>query len=382
MNKSARILVVDDTPMNVKLLADVLRYEGYQVVTAAGGKEGLAKVDSEKPDLVLLDVMMPDLDGYAVCRAIRANPETAILPVVMVTALNPADERVKGLEAGADDFLSKPVNEPELLARVRSLLRIKEFHDQVQAQARELAEWNRTLEQRVAEGVHQIEQVGRLKRFLSPQIADLIVSGNLGNTTEDLLKSHRREITVVFLDLRGFTAFTETADPEEVMGVLQEYHNAMGRLIMEHNGTIQHFAGDGIMICFNDPVPIENPAKEAVQHGDQYASRLHPAGAGVEEARLRPAPGDRHRPGICDFGNDRLRRSPRLQRDRLGLQPRQPALQRGRGRPDSGAAEGLQFRRGPGDGRAGGRTQPQGISQTGAGVQRDGAYSRLSQRSA
>jgi class 3 adenylate cyclase/CheY-like chemotaxis protein len=257
---TAKVLVVDDTPMNVKMLADVLTFKGYQVVTAAGGNEGLAKIDSEKPDLVLLDVMMPDLDGYAVCRAIRVKPETAILPVVMVTALDPAQERVKGLEAGADDFLSKPINQPELLARVRSLLRIKEFHDQVEAQARELANWNRALEQRVADGVCQIEQMGRLKRFLSPQIADLIVSG----ATDDPLKSHRREITVVFLDLRGFAAFTETGDPEEVMGVLHEYHAEMGRLIMAHNGTIEHFAGDGIMIFFNDPVAIENPAKEAV----------------------------------------------------------------------------------------------------------------------
>lgn len=261
---TAKVLVVDDTPMNVKMLADILSFKGYQVVTAGGGNEGLAKVESEKPDLVLLDVMMPDLDGYSVCRAIRANPNTAILPVVMVTALDPVEERVKGLEAGADDFLSKPVNQPELLARVRSLLRIKEFHDRVQVQARELADWNRTLEQRVAEGVREIEQMGRLKRFLSPQIADLIVSGTLDSTTEDLLKSHRREITVVFLDLRGFTAFTETADPEEVMEVLHEYHAEMGRLIMEHNGTIQHFAGDGIMVCFNDPMTIDSPAKEAV----------------------------------------------------------------------------------------------------------------------
>ncbi len=261
---SAKLLVVDDMPMNVKMLADVLTFKGYRVVTAAGGNEGLAKVVSEKPDLVLLDVMMPDLDGYAVCRAIRAKPETAILPVVMITALDPATERVKGLEAGADDFLSKPINQPELLARVRSLLRIKEFHDQIQAQARELAEWNRTLEQRVAEGVREIEQMGRLKRFLSPQIADLIVSGTLGRSADDPLKSHRREITVVFLDLRGFTAFTETADPEEVMGVLQEYHHEMGRVIMAHNGTIEHFAGDGIMIFFNDPVVIENPAAQAV----------------------------------------------------------------------------------------------------------------------
>lgn len=261
---SAKVLVVDDVAMNVKILADVLTFKGYQVVTAAGGNEGLAKVESEQPDLVLLDVMMPDLDGYSVCRAIRANAQTAILPVVMVTALDPAQERVKGLEAGADDFLSKPINQPELLARVRSLLRIKQFHDQVQTQARELADWNHTLEQRVAEGVRQIEQMERLKRFLSPQIADLIVSGTLGSGADDPLKSHRREITVVFLDLRGFTAFTETADPEEVMAVLHEYHKEMGRLIMAHNGTIQHFSGDGIMICFNDPVVIENPAKEAV----------------------------------------------------------------------------------------------------------------------
>jgi adenylate cyclase len=258
---SAKVLVVDDMPMNVKMLADILGFKGYQVVTAAGGNEALAKVAAEKPDLVLLDVMMPDLDGYAVCRAIRANAQTAILPVVMVTALDPAQERVKGLEAGADDFLSKPINQPELLARVRSLLRIKAFHDQVQAQAHELADWNRTLEQRVAEGVRQLELMGRLKRFLSPQVADLIVGG----AGDDALKSHRREITVAFLDLRGFTAFIETADPEEVMGVLREYHAEMGRLIIDHNGTIEHFAGDGIMVFFNDPVAIENPAQQAVR---------------------------------------------------------------------------------------------------------------------
>ena len=257
---SAKVLVVDDTAMNVKILADVLAFKGYQVVTAGGGIEGLAKVESERPDIVLLDVMMPDLDGYSVCRAIREKPETAILPVIMVTALDPAQERVKGLEAGADDFLAKPINQPELFARVRSLLRIKEFHDQVQAQARELTEWNRTLEQRVAEGVQQIEQMGQLKRFLSPHIAEMIVSGG-----GDPLKSHRREISVVFLDLRGFTAFTETADPEEVMGVLQEYHAVMGGLIQRYDGTIEHFAGDGIMVVFNDPVVIEQPAAQAVR---------------------------------------------------------------------------------------------------------------------
>ena len=261
---TAKVLVVDDSAMNVKMLADILTFRGYEVVTAAGGNEGLAKVHSEKPDLVLLDVMMPDLDGYSVCRAIREQPETAILPVVMVTALDPAEERIKGLQAGADDFLSKPINQPELLARVRSLLRIKSFHDQMQAQALELAQWNHTLEERVAEGVRQVERMAQLKRFVSPRVADLIVNGT-GGTMDDPLRSHRSEITVVFLDLRGFTMFTQTSDPEEVMEVLHEYHAEMGRLIMEHNGTIEHFSGDGIMIVFNDPVPVEDHAGQAVR---------------------------------------------------------------------------------------------------------------------
>ena len=261
MSASAKILVVDDTPLNVKMLADVLTFKGYQVVTAASGAEGLAKVESERPDLVLLDVVMPAMSGYEVCRKIRANPATGILPVVMVTALDPAQERIKGLEAGADDFLTKPISQPELLARVRSLLRVKSLYDRIEAQALELAEWNRTLEQRVAEGVAQVERLGRLKRFFSSSVADLILSGN----TDDPLKSHRREIVVVFLDLRGYTAFIETADPEEVMGVLAEYHAAMGELVTSHSGTLERFTGDGMMIFFNDPVPVANPAAEAVQ---------------------------------------------------------------------------------------------------------------------
>src|SRR2546422_1286207 len=245
MAAAGKILVVDDTAVNVKLLADLLGVKGYAVVTAASGKDALEKVEAEKPDLVLLDVMMPGMTGYEVCRKLRQNPATAMLPVVMVTALDPAQERVKGIEAGADDFLTKPINRHELLARVKSLLRIKVLHD-------ELAEWNRTLERRVEAQVAQLERLARLKRFFSPQLAEMIVSGD----ADDPLKSHRREITVVFLDLRGFTSFAETSEPEEVMGVLREYHAEMGRLILEHEGTLERFTGDGMMIFFNDPVPV------------------------------------------------------------------------------------------------------------------------------
>lgn len=261
MTAPAKILVVDDTPQNVKLLADLLTVKGYAVATAANGDEALEKIDRAHPDLVLLDIMMPGLSGYDVCRKIRENPLTTLLPVVLVTSLDPQQERIKGIEAGADDFLNKPINQPELLARVKSLLRVKSLHDEVERQRSELADWNRTLEQRVAEGVAQLERMGRMKRFFSPQIADLILSGG----TDDPLRSHRREITVVFLDLRGFTAFTETADPEEVMGVLREYHAEMGRLIMAHQGTLERFAGDGIMIFFNDPLELDNPAAHAVR---------------------------------------------------------------------------------------------------------------------
>ena len=256
-----KILVVDDTPQNVKLLADLLTVKGYTVVTAASGAEALKQMEAERPDLVLLDVVMPGMSGYEVCRKIRENPATQILPVVMATSLDPAQERVKGIEAGADDFLSKPINQPELLARVRSLLRIKEMYDTIQAQAAQLVEWNKTLEERVQEQVAQLDRLGRLKRFFSPQLAELIVAGG----AEDPLKTHRREVTVVFLDLRGFTAFAETSEPEEVMGVLREYHAEMGKLILQHEGTLERFTGDGMMIFFNDPTPVPNPAERALR---------------------------------------------------------------------------------------------------------------------
>src|SRR6516164_816211 len=249
-----KILVVDDMPVNVKLLADLLAVKGFAVVTASGGAEALEKIGKEQPGLVLLDVMMPGMSGYDVCRKIRQNTATAMLPVIMVTALDPTQERVKGIEAGADDFLTKPINQPELLARVKSLLRIKLLHD-------ELADWNRTLERRVEQQLAQLDRLERLKRFFSPQLAELIVSGD----AEDPLKSHRREITVVFLDLRGFTAFAETSEPEEVMGVLREYHVAMGRAIVEHEGTLERFTGDGMMIFFNDPVLVPNGPERAVR---------------------------------------------------------------------------------------------------------------------
>jgi class 3 adenylate cyclase/CheY-like chemotaxis protein len=261
VQSTARILVVDDTPANVKLLEDLLGFHGYEVEAATSGEEALAAIRNHIPDLILLDVLMPGLSGYDVCRAIRSDASLAMLPVVMVTALEAREERVKGIEAGADDFLSKPVNPPELLARVRSLLRIRRLYETVQRQAEQLAAWNRTLEARVTEQVGHVEKLLRLKRFFSPQLAELILAGG----ADDPLESHRRDITVVFLDLRGFTAFSESAEPEEVMKALSEFHHAMGRRILEFQGTLERFTGDGLMVFFNDPLPIHQPARRAVE---------------------------------------------------------------------------------------------------------------------
>jgi class 3 adenylate cyclase len=168
---------------------------------------------------------------------------------------------VRCIQLGAEDYLPKPFDPVLLRARIGACLEKKRLRDREAQHLRELADWNQKLEQRVAEQVALVDRLGRLKRFFSPQLAELIVAGG----ADDPLKTHRRDVTVVFLDLRGFTAFAETAEPEEVMGVLREYHAEMGKLILEHEGTLERFAGDGIMIFFNDPVLVADPAPRAVR---------------------------------------------------------------------------------------------------------------------
>jgi len=260
MSDPGTILVVDDLPQNVRLLEAVLVPRGYTVVAATSGREALERVASDPPDLILLDIVMPEMDGYEVCRTLRANPATSFLPIVMITASG-EQEKVVAIESGADDFIAKPFDHAELLARVGSLLRIKRYHDTIERQAAELAAWNRQLEQRVQEQVDALERMGRLRRFLSPQLAEMIMSSG----DESFLKSHRREITVVFCDLRGFTAFAETVEPEDLMLVLNQYHAALGDLVHRFEGTLERFAGDGLMVIFNDPLPCPDGPRRAVR---------------------------------------------------------------------------------------------------------------------
>jgi class 3 adenylate cyclase len=257
----ARILVVDDNPNNLKILKTRLGAEGYEIVTAVDGEQALAAVAAEPPDLILLDIMMPKVDGLEVCRRVKHDPSLPFTPIIIVTAMTNVRDVVTGLDTGADEYLTKPVDHQALVARVRSMLRIKTLQDTVRAQAEEMARWNATLEQRVAAQVDELARVGRLKRFFSPQVAELIITGG----TDNPLNAHRREITVVFLDLRGFTAFAETAAPEDIMAVLGEYHAEMGQLILAHEGTLERFTGDGMMVFFNDPVPLPDPAARAAR---------------------------------------------------------------------------------------------------------------------
>jgi adenylate cyclase len=252
------VLAVDDQPPNLRLLDAVLAPRGYRVHTATSGPAALAALDEHDVDLVLLDILMPGMDGYEVCRRIRALPRTAFLPVVMITASG-AQQRLAALEAGADDFVTKPFDQAELLARVASLARIKRYHDTVARQAEELRRWNAELETRVSQQVAELERTRRLRHFLSPQLVDLVVGD------EGLLQSHRREIVVVFCDLRNFTPFAETSEPEEVMGVLRDLHRVIGSLVHAHEGTLERFTGDGVMVFFNDPVPCDDAAERAVR---------------------------------------------------------------------------------------------------------------------
>ncbi|MGE0203188.1 MAG: response regulator [Hyphomicrobiaceae bacterium] len=286
MREPPLILVVDDVEANVDILETRLTAQGYSVITAGDGEEALAKARAEHPDLILLDVMMPKLDGLEVARRLKADQMLPFMPIIHVTAKADVSDVVAGLDAGGDEYLTKPIDHAALSARVRSILRAKALHDKVEAQTRdlavqaeELAQWNRKLEERVRTQVAELERLDRLKRFLSPQVAELIVSSD----AEALLNSHRREITVLFCDLRGFTAFSEVAEPEEVMGVLSAYHEAAGELIHRYEATLERFVGDGMLMFFNDPIPCPDPVHRAVRLAVELRARVAAlAGAWLE----------------------------------------------------------------------------------------------------
>jgi adenylate cyclase len=246
-----KILIVDDEPFNLDLLEQELQDQDYEIERASDGAEALEKIPSFVPDVILLDYMMPKMNGLEVLRRLRQDENHKSIPVILLTAKATQEDKVRGLDAGADDYVTKPFDSFELLARVRAMMRIKQLHDT-------LEEWNRTLADKVRQQVDELERMNRLKRYLSPQIAETILGSD-----QNLFKTHRREITAVFIDLRGFTAFSDGAEPEEVMEFLRDYHAEMGKLIFKFEGTLERFVGDGIVVIFNDPIPCENHFQKA-----------------------------------------------------------------------------------------------------------------------
>ena len=260
------LLVVDDNENNREMLSRRLAREGYkQVTVAADGRQALELLATQPFDLVLLDIMMPEVNGYQVLETLKADPARRDIPVIMISALDEMESVIRCIELGAEDYLPKPFDATLLRARVGASLEKKALRDEVH-------NWNKKLEERVQEQVAQLDRLGRLKGFFSPQLAESIVNGG----GEDLLKTHRREVVVVFLDLRGFTAFTDRSEPEEVMGVLGEYHRVMGNLVVAHEGTLERFAGDGLMIFFNDPIKLENPTVNAVKMSLEMQEKFAP----------------------------------------------------------------------------------------------------------
>jgi adenylate cyclase len=247
-------LVVDDSAVNRKLLGQLLTRLGLDWVEAENGASALALLRTGGPppiDVVLLDVVMPELDGYETLAAIKGDDSLRSLPVIMISGIDELDSAVRCIALGATDYLPKPFNPAILGARINASLSQKRLHDLELDYLDRLAGLNRTIER----------QRHELSRFLSPQVAALVSS----QEGEQLLAGHRRQITAVFCDLRGFTAFAEQAEPEELFAVLADYHGMMGEQIVEHGGTLEHFAGDGMMVFFNDPVAQPDHVERAVR---------------------------------------------------------------------------------------------------------------------
>jgi DNA-binding response OmpR family regulator len=270
-----RILVVDDIPDNVTMLTAHLASKGYQTLKAFNGIQALRIAVKERPDLIMLDVNMPQLSGLDICAQLKQREETENIPVILVTAHSDAEDIVRGFEVGADDYLIKPYNYLEMLARVRSMLRIRESQAQLRAANHQLDELNQNLEAKVKQQVGELERVNKLRRFFSPQIVETIVSAD----AEDILKEHSREISVVFLDLRRFTPFAEQNTPQMVIQTVRSLHHVVGPIIFAYGGTLERFTGDGMMVFLGDPEPIDDYAEKAVRMGLEIRDAVRPLSA-------------------------------------------------------------------------------------------------------
>ena len=262
-----RVLVVDDDPDMVAFLARLLRKEGLTVETAVDGAEALARVSATSPDLVLLDVMMPGESGFDICRQLKGDEATALIPVVLVTSLEDSESRVRGIEAGADDFLSKPVKREELIARVKTLRRLHDTRKELESR-------------RLAAEVQRKEAIRKaFSRYISPHLADRIAdaAGEQGDPFQG--RAQRTQVVALFADLRGFTRLTEQNEVGSVVGMLNEYFGVLTEAAYQHDGTIFNMAGDSLLVGFNVPFPQPDAAERAWRTALGMVGRFAPVAA-------------------------------------------------------------------------------------------------------
>ena len=261
--RPAWILVVDDDPVNRTMLTRLLEQEGYRVDTAADGRRALEMLNADRFDVVLLDLLMPEMDGYEVLVRMKEDDVLCHLPVFMITALDAVESAARCIEAGADDYLPKPFDPVVLRARVKAGLSKKRLHDLEAEHLAEMARLNRRLEARIEEQMAELVRTGELKRFLPQQVADGLLAGELDKGAE------RRRITVLFADMVGFTNLSETLEPEELAQMLNEYLREMTAVAVSESGTLIDFAGDGVFVIYGAPGAAreEEQAVQAIRTG-------------------------------------------------------------------------------------------------------------------
>lgn len=292
MHTPPRILVVDDQPQNVQILKDRLEGEDYEILTATTGEAALEMATQLEPDLILLDVIMPGVDGNEVCRRLKENVALPFMPVIMITAKSNAQDIITGFEAGADEFLTKPLDQEALMARVKSMLRLKSFHDiardqaaQLEVQAGALERWNETLEHQIRKQMTDLESMGRFKQFLSPPLAEWVRA--LGDA--EPVMHQRREVTVLCCTLLELTTFVDRTEPEMVFGLLNDYHTSIGPLITQVGSHVEPFAGGELRVVFNAPLPTDQSVCRALnlavamrQQLDKLAQTWRSGGYGLD----------------------------------------------------------------------------------------------------
>ncbi|MDD4736802.1 MAG: response regulator, partial [Kiritimatiellae bacterium] len=267
-----RVLIVDDEPKFAETIAACIQSFGYDILIAQNGSDALELARAHNPDLILTDVNMPGMNGLDLCRALRADERFLETPIIMITAAASEKEIAEGFQAGADDYVTKPIRLLELTARVRSMLRIRDARQALQQANDHLNNLNADLENRVRSQVEELQRVNRLRRFFSPQIVDAV----LADSSRDRLQGHRGEVTVVFLDLRRFSPFAERHPPETVIHTIRRFHQTVGPVIFEHRGTLERFTGDGLMVFLGDPEPLPDHPARAVQLCRDIRTRTEP----------------------------------------------------------------------------------------------------------